>query len=127
MSDKSIQEMEHELFLARQRIVKGKENAIFDEINVRQKVMSRAVADIQAIDDDIGKCSFSAVAAENCESNNCFAMRSSNKILTTLNSEHAKTDVKQEYEKSVAQLKDISDKVKEQLNRFKTAGSKKEE
>jgi hypothetical protein len=55
MSDKSIQEMEHELFLARQRIVKGKENAIFDEINVRQKVMSRPVADIHAIDDDIGE------------------------------------------------------------------------
>jgi len=55
MSDKSIQEMEHELFLARQRIVKGKENAIFDEINVRQKVMSRPVADITAIDDDIGE------------------------------------------------------------------------
>ncbi|CAG5090632.1 Oidioi.mRNA.OKI2018_I69.PAR.g12670.t1.cds [Oikopleura dioica] len=79
--------MEHELFLARQRIVAGKENAIFDEINVRQKVMSRAVADIQAIDEDI---------------------------------EHAKTDVKQEYEKSVAELKEISEKVKEQLNRFKT-------
>jgi len=58
MSDKSIQEMEHELFLARQRIVKGKENAIFDEINVRQKVMSRTVADIQAIDDDIGEYIF---------------------------------------------------------------------
>ena len=57
MSDnsKSIEEMEHELFLARQRIVAGKENAIFDEINVRQKVMSRAVADIQAIDEDIGE------------------------------------------------------------------------
>ena len=55
MSDKSIQEMDHELFLARQRIVKGKENAIFDEINVRQKVMSRPVADIHAIDDDIGE------------------------------------------------------------------------
>ncbi len=58
MSDKSVQEMEHELFLARQRIVKGKENAIFDEINVRQKVMSRTVADIQAIDDDIGEYLF---------------------------------------------------------------------
>ena len=65
MSDnsKSIEEMEHELFLARQRIVAGKENAIFDEINVRQKVMSRAVADIQAIDEDIG------------ESNNLFLFR----------------------------------------------------
>lgn len=90
MSDKSIQEMEHELFLARQRIVKGKENAIFDEINVRQKVMSRPVADIHAIDDDI---------------------------------EHAKTEVKQEYEKSIAELKEISDKVKEQLNRFKTTNN----
>jgi len=37
-----------------------------------------------------------------------------------LNSEHAKTEVKQEYEKSIAELKEISDKVKEQLNRFKT-------
>ena len=54
-NSKSIEEMEHELFLARQRIVAGKENAIFDEINVRQKVMSRAVADIQAIDEDIGE------------------------------------------------------------------------